>query len=144
MSGPGDRSKEVGEESASSSGKGETHRRIVHVDMNAFYAQIEQRDFPEKYAGEPIADRVSGRFEDAGQKGRTVTLKLKSYDHEVSTRQTTLRRAVRTKEDLMRLARRLLQRPAPPEEPARLLGISVSSLTGEEGGEQLTFDFGVA
>ena len=90
---------------------------------------------------EPIADRVSGRLEDAGQKGRTVTLKLKSYDHEVSTRQTTLRRAVRTREDLMRLARRLLQRPAPPEEPARLLGISVSSLTGEEGGEQLTFDF---
>ena len=90
---------------------------------------------------EPIAGRVSGRLEDAGQKGRTVTLKLKSYDHEVSTRQTTLRRAVRTREDLMRLARRLLQRPAPPEEPARLLGISVSSLTGEEGGEQLTFDF---
>ena len=90
---------------------------------------------------EPIADRVSGRLEDAGQKGRTVTLKLKSYDHEVSTRQTTLRRAVRTREDLMRLARRLLQRPAPPEEPARLLGISVSSLTGEEGGGQLELDF---
>src|SRR6056297_3006096 len=30
-------------------------RRIVHVDMDAFYAQVEQRDFPETYAGEPIA-----------------------------------------------------------------------------------------
>ena len=30
-------------------------RRIVHVDMDAFYAQVEQRDFPERYAGEPIA-----------------------------------------------------------------------------------------
>jgi len=30
-------------------------RRIIHVDMDAFYAQIEQRDFPEEYAGEPIA-----------------------------------------------------------------------------------------
>ncbi|MCS3634286.1 nucleotidyltransferase/DNA polymerase involved in DNA repair [Salinibacter ruber] len=30
-------------------------RRIVHVDMDAFYAAIEQRDNPEKYAGEPIA-----------------------------------------------------------------------------------------
>ena len=30
-------------------------RRIVHVDMDAFYAQVEQRDFPEQYAGEPIA-----------------------------------------------------------------------------------------
>jgi len=30
-------------------------RRIIHVDMDAFYAAIEQRDFPEAYAGEPIA-----------------------------------------------------------------------------------------
>ena len=30
-------------------------RKIIHVDMDAFYASVEQRDFPEKYAGEPIA-----------------------------------------------------------------------------------------
>jgi DNA polymerase-4 len=91
---------------------------------------------------EPIAGRVSGRLESAGRKGRTVTLKLKSHDHEVSTRQTTLRRAVRSSETLMRLAERLLGRPHPPEEPVRLLGLSVSSLTGgEEGGVQLEFDF---
>ena len=29
--------------------------RLLHVDMDAFYASVEQRDFPEKYAGEPIA-----------------------------------------------------------------------------------------
>ncbi|WP_251980330.1 DNA polymerase IV [Salinibacter ruber] len=91
---------------------------------------------------EPIAGRVSGRLESAGRKGRTVTLKLKSHDHKVSTRQTTLRRAVRSSETLMRLAERLLGRPHPPEEPVRLLGLSVSSLTGgEEGGEQLELDF---
>jgi DNA polymerase-4 len=90
---------------------------------------------------EPIAGRVSGRLESAGRKGRTVTLKLKSHDHEVSTRQTTLRRAVRSSETLMRLAERLLGRPHPPEEPVRLLGLSVSSLTGGEEGEQLELDF---
>jgi DNA polymerase-4 len=96
---------------------------------------------------EPIAGRVSERLESAGPegtpvRGRTVTLKLKSHDHEVSTRQTTLRRAVRSSETLMRLAERLLGRPHPPEEPVRLLGLSVSSLTGgEEGGVQLEFDF---
>jgi len=91
---------------------------------------------------EPIAGRVSGRLESAGRKGRTITLKLKSHDHEVSTRQTTLRRAVRSEPALMRLAKRLLQRPHPPEEPVRLLGLSVSSLTGgEEGGEQLELEF---
>jgi len=90
---------------------------------------------------EPIAGRVSGRLESAGRKGRTVTLKLKSHDHEVSTRQTTLRRAVRSEETLMRLAERLLGRPHPPEEPVRLLGLSVSSLTGGEEGKQLELDF---
>ncbi|MCS3612520.1 DNA polymerase IV [Salinibacter ruber] len=96
---------------------------------------------------EPIAERVAGRLGSAGPegtpvRGRTVTLKLKSHDHDVSTRQTTLRRAVRSREDLMRLAERLIQRPHPPEEPVRLLGLSVSSLTGrKEGGEQLELDF---
>ncbi|MCS3860127.1 DNA polymerase-4 [Salinibacter ruber] len=99
---------------------------------------------------EPIAGRVSGRLGSAGPegtpvRGRTVTLKLKSHDHDVSTRQTTLRRAVRSEEDLMRLAERLLGRPHPPEEPVRLLGLSVSSLTGrKEGGEQLELDLGRA
>jgi len=91
---------------------------------------------------EPIAGRVSERLESAGRKGRTVTLKLKSHEHEVSTRQTTLRRAVRSASALIRLAERLLQRPHPPEEPVRLLGLSVSSLIGgEEGGEQLELEF---
>jgi DNA polymerase-4 len=34
---------------------GEEACHIVHVDMDAFFTQIEQRDFPERYAGEPIA-----------------------------------------------------------------------------------------
>ncbi len=96
---------------------------------------------------EPIAGRVAERLREAGpegspMRGRTVTLKLKSHEHEVSTRQTTLRRTVQSKKTLMQLADRLLQRPHPPEEPVRLLGLSVSSLTGKEGGEQLEFDFG--
>ena len=90
----------------------------------------------------PIAERVAERLQDADQQGRTVTLKLKSHDHEVSTRQTTLDRPVDSKQDLMVLVRRLLKRPHPPEEPVRLLGISVSSLVDKTvEGYQLEFSF---
>lgn len=37
----------------------ESPRKIIHLDMDAFYASIEQRDYPNRYAGQPIA--VGGR-----------------------------------------------------------------------------------
>jgi len=96
---------------------------------------------------EQIAGTVARRLQTAGEeggpvRGRTVTLKLKSHDHQVSTRQTTLERAVASKDELFALAERLLRRPRPPTEPVRLLGISVSSLTGQgQVGEQLELEF---
>jgi DNA polymerase-4 len=91
---------------------------------------------------EPIADRVAERLQQTDHRGRTVTLKLKTHNHEVSTRQITLNRPIHRKDDLMTLAERLLERPHPPDEPIRLLGISVSSFVGQtNGGRQLVLDF---
>jgi DNA polymerase-4 len=90
----------------------------------------------------PIAEKVAERLQKAGQRGRTVTLKLKSHDHDVTTRRTTLERPVDSEEAVMTLAERLLRRPHPPEDPVRLLEISVSSLASDEvKGKQLKFDF---
>jgi DNA polymerase-4 len=97
---------------------------------------------------ERIAGQVERRLASAGPeggptKGRTVTLKLKNSDHEVSTRQRTLGRAVAEKDQLLQIAERLLHRPRPPTDPVRLLGISVSSLTGPgaKGQAQLELRF---
>jgi len=92
---------------------------------------------------DPIVERVAERLQEAGRMGRTVTLKLKRHDHQVFSRQMTLDRPISTRDELLILAERLLHRPSPPEEPVRLLGISVSSLTGEEemGGRQLELPF---
>jgi len=97
---------------------------------------------------EAIAETVAQRLQKAGPeggpaRGRTVTLKLKRHDHEVSTRQTTLEQAVAGPGQLSTLAERLLHRPHPPTEPVRLLGLSVSSLTGHtaRAGQQLVLEF---
>ena len=41
----------------------ESQRKIIHIDMDAFYASVEQRDFPE-YRGKPIV--VGGSPEGRG------------------------------------------------------------------------------
>jgi DNA polymerase-4 len=91
----------------------------------------------------PIAGRVARRLQGTDRQGRTVVLKIKSHRHETTTRQTTLERTVHREAELMRLAERLLHRPHPPEEPVRLLGLTVASLTDEEqeAGVQLSFRF---
>jgi len=78
---------------------------------------------------QPLAEKVMRRLDRVERWGRTVTLKLKSYRHEVTTRQVTLDRYVRDAADLMQIGERLLHAPHPPREPVRLLGLSISSLS---------------
>lgn len=84
----------------------------------------------------PIAAELAGRLARHGTAGRTLTLKLKSADFEVTSRSATFAAPVWAEADLLRLGAALLERPAPPAEPVRLLGLTVSGLVRE--GRQLS------
>lgn len=79
-----------------------------------------------------IAERVAERMSAAGVAGRTITLKVKYHDFELTTRSTTLHRDIYEAGDLRSIASRLLREPAPLR-PVRLLGLSVSNLIHVEG-----------
>jgi DNA polymerase-4 len=83
----------------------------------------------------PLVDKVWRHCEGTGNRGRTVTLKVKFNDFEIITRSRSVPVAVSSRDDLKRIAVGLLESEIPLPKPVRLLGISLSSLQTEAAGE---------
>jgi DNA polymerase IV len=83
----------------------------------------------------PLIDKVWRYCESTGNRGRTVTLKLKFNDFEIITRSRSVPIAVSSRSDLESLALALLRNEVPVPKPVRLLGVSLSSLQGDDGAE---------
>jgi DNA polymerase-4 len=80
---------------------------------------------------EPLIDKVWRYCEGAGNRGRTVTLKMKFNDFEIITRSRSVPVAISSRGELESLSAGLLQNEMPVPKPVRLLGISLSTLQGE-------------
>ncbi len=88
----------------------------------------------------PLIDKVWRHCESAGTRGRTVTLKIKFNDFEIITRSRSVPLAIAHRVDLSRLTIGLLENAFPLSKAVRLLGVSLSSLRGEnEAAPQLDF-----
>ncbi|WKA29794.1 DNA polymerase IV [Bradyrhizobium roseum] len=80
----------------------------------------------------PLADKVWRHCETTGNRGRTVTLKVKFSDFEIITRARSVSDPISSRDELARIAISLLQAEMPLPKSVRLLGISLSSLQNEE------------
>ena len=76
---------------------------------------------------------LAGRIEKSGFEGRTLTLKIKFADFTQITRSISQEKILKKKEDILPLAKRLLQQVDYSSiHPIRLIGLSVSNATSEE------------
>jgi DNA polymerase-4 len=82
---------------------------------------------------QPLVDKVWRHCEHTGNRGRTVTLKVKFADFEIMSRSRSVPGAVDSRTALERLALRLLEDAMPLPKAVRLLGVSLSALQGETG-----------
>ena len=90
-----------------------------------------------------LTEKVAAHVQKGQTAGRTLTLKIKFHDFTQTTRSKTLPHWVSQTEQMMPVVEHLLNHPALPERPVRLLGVSLSNLDNSAEGEplQLTFDF---
>jgi DNA polymerase-4 len=77
---------------------------------------------------QPLIDKVWGHCEGIGNRGRTVTLKVKFSDFETISRSQSMAAVVSDRSDLERVSISLLQDLMPMPKAVRLLGVSLSSL----------------
>lgn len=93
-----------------------------------------------------IAEELEAAFERKNLRGKTITLKVKYFDFQLSTRSTTLDSPVCTADVIMEEILRLLKYTEAGIKKVRLLGISLSNFENEEKDKecrekQLVFQF---
>jgi DNA polymerase-4 len=89
---------------------------------------------------QPLVDKVWRHCENAGNRGRTVTLKIKFADFEIMSRSQSLPGTVSDRAELERVSVALLEKSMPLPKAVRLLGVSLSALQAEASDvPQMTF-----
>lgn len=78
-----------------------------------------------------LADSLEKSLEKYETGGKTVTLKVKYHDFQMATRSISQSEPVRTKKELLEKALDLLEKTEAGKIPVRLLGLSLTGLTGK-------------
>lgn len=90
-----------------------------------------------------IAEILTTRIKKSQSCGRTLTLKIKYFDFEITTRSKTLPQPISEYDEILAVANELIYSPILPQKSVRLIGLSLSNLDNDVNlfGEQLKLDF---
>lgn len=121
--------------------KPERRRKSIGAERTFMEDQNDFKSMWEKL--EPIAQKVFDQMEKNENFGRTVHLKMKTPAFQIYTRSKTFNSAVDNRTLFVHVVEDLLREYWETAGTVRLLGVSVSNLNSEWGGEgvQLRFDF---
>ena len=90
----------------------------------------------------PLIDKVWRHCESTGNRGRTVTLKIKFADFEIISRSQSFPEAISDRAELARASVSLLEKSMPLPKAVRLLGVSLSALqTDNVESQQIRLSF---
>ena len=88
-----------------------------------------------------IADDVWAWCEKANCWGRTVTVKIKWADFQISTRSRSMETTIQTREKLHQVALDLIRSVFPPPKGVRLVGVTLSNFRQQTAGEAAELPF---
>jgi DNA polymerase IV len=88
-----------------------------------------------------MADDVWAWCEKTNARGRTVTVKIKWADFQISTRSRSMEMTIQTREKLNQLALGLIRSVFPPPKGIRLVGVTLSNFQAQSGSEAAEFPF---
>ena len=89
-----------------------------------------------------MADDVWAWCEKANSSGRTVTVKIKWADFQISTRSRSMETTIETREKLHQVALDLIRSVFPPPKGVRLVGVTLSNFPSQTAGEVAELPFG--
>jgi DNA polymerase IV len=82
-----------------------------------------------------MADEVWAWCEKANSRGRTVTVKIKWGDFQISTRSRSMETSIENRERLHEVALDLIRSVFPPPKGIRLVGVTISNFRVQSAGE---------
>ena len=88
-----------------------------------------------------MADDVWAWCEKAKSWGRTVTVKIKWADFQISTRSRSMEATIQTREKLHQVALDLIRSVFPPPKGVRMVGATLSNFRSQTAGEKAELPF---